>query len=171
MSHLLALGAGAQALGWAIAAVVGLTTLAAFGGGAARGGGGDAAGAWPDRFDLVVAAFAALTFLLVPVAWSQHAMLLVLPAAVLFVRAVGRDEPGGLLLWAGLVVLLSLPDPAVVWTGIGVRQLAGDGLADALPTVPVWAAVALWIWLLVSAVRPGYAAATTPGSPALHGVL
>lgn len=154
VSRLLASGAGAQVLALAGAGLVAAATLVAL-----RG-----------TFDVSLATFAALAFLLVPVAWSQHATLLVLPVALLLAHVIAQDRPGGLVAWSVLVLLLSLPDPAVVWVGIGVRQVAGSAISAALPTAPAWAALAIWTWLIVSAVRVRRPAVSMQGATTLQSV-
>jgi hypothetical protein len=99
--------------------------------------------------DISFASFAALAFLLSPIAWSQHVTLLVFPLTVLLARAISSRRPGWLFAWAALALLLSLPDPPNLWIDSAVRHVAGDGAASMLPTAPALAAVAIWASMLV----------------------
>jgi hypothetical protein len=150
MARLLA-GGGAGAAIWGLLCVVALTTIAAL-----------LAVPWRRQAmpaivdpDGVMAVFTAAAFMLVPVAWSQHVVLLVLPVLVILRHAVRLGEAWRVAAVAGLVLVLSVPDPAVVWMGIIVRAALGDSLASSLPPVPVWAAAGLWIWLLGAVARAG----------------
>jgi hypothetical protein len=100
--------------------------------------------------DLSLALFASLAFLLLPVAWSQHVTLLVLPIAVLLGRAIALERPWRLAVLGWIVLLLSLPDQAVGRLGIVLHISGGAEGVTWLPPVPVWAAAMLWIWLLTA---------------------
>jgi hypothetical protein len=140
-------------VGWAALAALVVTIALAL----RRGGGSrDNAESTPRdaaRFDITMAMFAALAFLLVPVAWSQHASLLVVPLAVLLGRTLSIDRPWTLAIWAGLALLISLPDNAAVRLGLALRLTSDVTRMAVLPPVPVWAAAGLWAWLLAASVR------------------
>jgi hypothetical protein len=152
MARLLA--AGRDAAAWGALVLVAATTAAALRAASKRSRQGLRA-IDPDG---TLAAFAATAFLLVPVAWSQHVALLALPALVVSRHALRGNRPRVLAAAAGLLLVLSAPDVAVVWMGIGVRAVLGAAAAQA-PPVPVCAAVVLWIWVVGLAVRPSPAAA------------
>lgn len=99
-------------------------------------------------FDLLMALFTGLAFLLLPVAWSQHVALLIIPIAVLLRRAIALERPWRLAVLALLVLLLSLPDQAVGRLGLALHLSGGSEGITGLPPVPVWAATAIWLWLL-----------------------
>jgi len=101
-----------------------------------------------------MALFAALAFLLLPVAWSQHVTLLALPIAVLLGHAVVGERPWRLALLGVIVLLLSLPDQAVGRLGIVLHLSGGPEGITWLPPVPIWAAVSLWLWLLAAHFEP-----------------
>jgi len=105
-------------------------------------------------FDLSLALFASLAFLLLPVAWSQHVTLLVLPIAVLLGRAIALERPWRLALLGGIVLLLSLPDQAVGRLGMVLHISGGAEGVTWLPPVPVWAAATLWLWLVAAHLGP-----------------
>jgi Glycosyltransferase family 87 len=153
--HLLALDPRSAApVLWAGLVALALTTTAVV---SARSGSSERPhSSAPDaeRFDTTMAVFATVMFLIVPIAWSQHVTLLVLPIWALMGRVLSLNRPGRLAILAGLVLLLSLPDPAVVWMGVGLKLAVGAAVADALPSVPVWAAAGLWVWLLLATVSP-----------------
>jgi Glycosyltransferase family 87 len=136
----------------ALAALVVTIALALRRGGRAR----DNAHSMPrdaERFDITMAMFAALAFLLVPVAWSQHASLLVVPLAVLLGRTLSIDRPWTLAIWAALALLISLPDNAAVRLGLALKLTTDMTRMAVLPPAPVWAAAGLWAWLLAASVR------------------
>jgi hypothetical protein len=101
-----------------------------------------------------MALFVSLAFLLLPVAWSQHVTLLVLPIGVLLGRAIVLDRPWRVALLGSIVLLLSLPDQAVGRLGIVLHLSGGPEGITWLPPVPIWAAVSLWLWLLAAHLAP-----------------
>ena len=103
--------------------------------------------------DLALALFVALGFLLMPVAWSQHVTLLVLPIGVMLARVVARNRPFALAALASIVALLSLPDQAVGRLGLALHLSGGAAGVTGLPPLPVWAALGLWGWVLFEHVR------------------
>lgn len=97
--------------------------------------------------DTAIGAWMAVGLLVAPIVWSQHLVLTLVPLAVLFRRA-STGPALALAAWAGLALLLSLPDPAVALLfEVLVR------VSPALATVPVVsvALAALWFWLIVPA--------------------
>jgi hypothetical protein len=116
------------------------------------------------RIDLTLALLLTTAFLLVPVAWSQHVTLLVIPIAVLLRRAIAGEHPVRLVALAALVLVLSLPDQAVGRLGLLLHLSGGPLGVTGVPPVPVWAAVTLWGWMLVANLR----AVPAPGTPALR---
>jgi hypothetical protein len=135
VAKVLALSASPAPAVWLAAAAVVLTGLAA----------------WrrpTQAFDVSFASFAALAFLLTPIAWSQHVTLLVLPLVALLTHAVTSRRPGLLLFWTAIALLLSLPDPPNLWLDVGIRAGVGAGMASTLPTVPIVAATLLWVSML-----------------------
>lgn len=95
--------------------------------------------------DTAIGAWMTVGLLVAPVVWSQHLVLTLVPLAVLFRRAA-TGPALALAAWAGLALLLSLPDPAVA---LLFEVLVS--VSPALATVPVVsvALVALWCWLVV----------------------
>lgn len=107
--------------------------------------------------DAAFAVFAAAGLLVAPILWSQHLSLAFIPAVLLLRRVVSGGSSLALGGWAVLMLVLSLPDPAVIAFTRAVGSFA--------PLVPVvsFAVFALW----VSAVlidRPSRVAALA-GSP------
>jgi hypothetical protein len=116
------------------------------------------------RIDLTLALLLTTAFLLVPVAWSQHVTLLVIPIAVLLRRTIASEHPATLVALAALVLVLSLPDQAVGRLGLLLHLSGGPLGVTGVPPVPVCAAVTLWGWMLVANLR----AVPAPRTPALR---
>src|SRR5690606_16385498 len=64
--------------------------------------------------DVGFAAFLVLGLLVAPLLWSQHLALAAVPAAVLLGKVLRHESSGALAVWALLVLLVSVPDPAVL---------------------------------------------------------
>ena len=86
-----------------------------------------------------------------PIVWSQHLVLALVPIVVLLRRIVRTGSAMPLAAWALLVLLLSLPDPAVAH----LHDLVALS-SPTLATVPVVSIglVVLWAWLVLGTERP-----------------
>jgi hypothetical protein len=90
--------------------------------------------------------FTLLGLLAAPIVWSQHVALALVPLAVLLAATTHPVGSAGLLAWAALATIVSLPDPAVA--------LMSDAMwSTGWPLVPC-ALAALWVLLLVVFVPP-----------------
>ena len=97
--------------------------------------------------DTAVGAWMTLELLAAPIVWSQHLVLALVPVIVVARRIVGNGLALALAAWAFLVLLLSLPDPAVAHLHDFLLNLLSPGLA-ALPVVAP-SPIALWAWLFL----------------------
>ena len=102
---------------------------------------------WRSRSaDDAFASLVPLVLLAVPVLWSQHLAVAIVPTAILFERTIRRGSAAALAAWAILAATLSLPDPGAQWVSDAL------GLNTAPPTVAIGAAApaVLWLWATVS---------------------
>lgn len=92
-----------------------------------------------------------LGLLAAPIVWSQHLVLALVPVVVMFRRIVSIGSALALAAWALLVLVLSLPDPAVAH----LHDLLALS-SPALATVPVVSIglVVLWAWLVLGTEPP-----------------
>lgn len=81
-----------------------------------------------------------------PLLWSQHMALTAIPAVILLQRVLRQRSAVPLFVWACLVLLLSLPDPAVFHLNDLVPIPSPSGAT--VPIVP-FALASVWLWLLV----------------------
>lgn len=123
--------------GLALAALAALSAVATF---------------WRGRsIDVAMGAWMTLGLLASPIVWSQHLVLALVPIVVLFQQVVSGRSALTLAAWALLVLVLSLPDPAVAH----VHDLAARWL-PALSGFPVVSIglVILWAWLIAGTASP-----------------
>ena len=101
--------------------------------------------------DTAFGAWMTLGLIAAPIVWSQHLVLALVPLVVVFRRIVSGGSSLALAGWALLVLLLSLPDPAVAH----LHDLLAS-FWPALSTVPVVSLglVGLWAWLLIGTDPP-----------------
>lgn len=116
---------------WPLVAVLAVTGLAS----AMRGRSADTA----------FGTFTTLGLLAAPVVWSQHLALAFVPLAVLLRRVWSTGTSLGLLGWAVLAGLLSLPDPAVAYLSDWLALPSATSAVS--PVVPV-ALLVLWASVL-----------------------
>ncbi len=107
---------------------------------------------WRSRtIDEAFASWLALGLLAAPILWSQHLALLLVPAVVLLGRVWTAGSSGALAAWALLLILFSLPDPAVArlaaWTSMKLS-------VGAVAPVGAVALVILWVWTVIGAPAP-----------------
>jgi Glycosyltransferase family 87 len=98
--------------------------------------------------DTAIGAWMTLGLLAAPIVWSQHLVLAFVPILVVCRRIVRNGSALALAGWALLVLLLSLPDPAVAHLH-DLQVMLSPGLA----TIPVVSLglIALWAWLVLGA--------------------
>lgn len=107
---------------------------------------------WRSRtIDAAFGAFLTLGLLLAPVLWSQDFTLLLVPAAVLMRRVWLHGSSVPLLAGSVLVILCSLPDPAVVRLNTLLPLQIPGG--DLIP-IGSFALIVLWLWMAFGAQSP-----------------
>jgi hypothetical protein len=95
----------------------------------------------PDR---AFGGYLMLGLLVAPVAWSQHLTLALVPAAVVFASLWRSGSAASLVVWALLILLLSLPDASAADISGALRLYLPSG-----PLLPATSAalLALWGWV------------------------
>ena len=107
---------------------------------------------WRGRsVDIAFGAWMTLGLLASPIVWSQHLVLALVPLVVLFQHVVSSRSALALAAWALLVLVLSLPDPAVAHVH--------DFVALRLPVLSAFSVVSLglvvlWAWLMAGTASP-----------------
>jgi Glycosyltransferase family 87 len=86
-----------------------------------------------------------LGLLAMPIVWSQHLSLAIVPLAVLFSRVTRSGSAPALAGWALLALIMSLPDPAVVLVSEWLPFSSSS--SRIVPVVSVVMGV-VWLWLL-----------------------
>lgn len=117
------------------------------------------------RFDLEYSLVLVLMVVLSPVCWDHYLPVLLLPFAVLAVRALGPGAaPAAWPAFLALVVVLSVPDTAFTWSGEMVGPHVGRTACNlALLSLRTFALAGLAGWLAGLAARErGTAAAPAP---------
>jgi hypothetical protein len=100
------------------------------------------------EFARALGAVTVLAVLFSPVAWSQHLALAIVPIAVAFGGALGRESTPALAAWITLAVPLSLPDGGVAALQQALGAVAGADISRALP-LPTVALAACGAWLML----------------------
>jgi hypothetical protein len=134
---------------------------------------GSSAARYGRCFDLEYALVMMLMVPLSPVCWDHYLVVLLLPFAVLAVRALGPGaSPAAWPAFLALLVVLSVPDTAFTWSGEMVGPQVGRTACNlALMSLRTFALAGLAGWLAVLAARErGAVTAPAPAQVSLETV-